>query len=215
MRYCPICNASSDKVEFVGDICISCFRAKESVKLPGKLSIIKCKRCGRVKTTHGWEREREDALNAIAAKQLKVRGYAVSLIGVDYNKGKAIAFFETEAEGSKVGVEREVDLELKSGICDICYRKAAGYWEAIVQLRGRQENVKKIAAKLSAFLDRRNAFVSKEEEYGYGMDVYTSDKKMTQSFLEGHGIKAKKSFQLYGMKNGKKVYRHVFSVELT
>jgi nonsense-mediated mRNA decay protein 3 len=214
LKYCPICNTASDKSEFVGEICISCFRKKGLHNLPGKLEIARCKRCGRVKSPLGWRWDKEATLNAIAERGLKTKNYKVSLKSLDYKAGKATAVFTTEVDGKSVDIEKEIELEVKNAICDACYKKAAGYYEAVVQIRGNLGKVETVIGRLTRYLEKRNAFVAKIDEYSYGSDVFTSDKKMTQSFLDGYRLHARKSFQLYGVKNGKKVYRHIYSVEL-
>ncbi|MGC8478916.1 MAG: NMD3-related protein [Candidatus Micrarchaeia archaeon] len=214
MKYCPICNRSSDNTEFVGELCIYCFRERRTKELPGKMEVMVCKRCGRVKTPQGYEKPAKSALEAIAAKELKSKGAKLKLKNIDLELRKALVDFVVESEGQKVDIEKSIEVKKINTICDSCYKKAAGYYEAIVQLRGSARKIKKLEEHIERFISKGNAFIAKKEEFPYGIDLYISDKKLIDQFFSKNRIDAKKSYKLYGRKNGKELYRHIFSVQL-
>ncbi len=214
MKYCPICNRSSEEAAFIGELCIYCFRDRESKKLPDNMEISVCKRCGRVKTPQGYEKATKSAIEAVAAKELKSKGTELKLKSIDLDKGSALVEFRVEAEGLKVPVEKKIEVKVLHTICNICYRKAAGYYEAIVQLRGNAQKVHRIEEHIERFIAKGDAFIAKKEEFTYGIDLYISDKKLMYQFFSRNNIEAKRSYKLYGKKNGKDIYRHVYSVQL-
>jgi NMD protein affecting ribosome stability and mRNA decay len=95
-------------------------------------------------------------------------------------------------------------------ICQECYRKSSGYYEALIQLRGDKEKVNLMFQKLSKFITNKGAFISKVEELERGFDIYVSDKLITKSFFPTYKLKPKSSYTLYGIKNGRKIYRNTY-----
>ncbi|MEM3227953.1 MAG: NMD3-related protein [Candidatus Micrarchaeaceae archaeon] len=214
MKYCPICNASNEELAFVGELCINCFKKLELKKLPEAMKITICKRCGRIKTPQGWKRQNKGAFGDVAAKELKNRNVVAKLKSIDLDAGKAEVEFIVEAENEKVGIEKEVGVELLRTVCDICYKKSAGYYEAIVQLRGGEDSVRKMEEHIGRFLENGDAFIAKREAHGYGVDLYISDRKAIELFMNRNRLHPKRSYTLYGTKNGRKLYRHSYSVQL-
>jgi NMD protein affecting ribosome stability and mRNA decay len=49
-KFCPTCGNSSDKVRFYGNFCEDCTKRKFSEDLTESSEVIRCKRCGRIKS---------------------------------------------------------------------------------------------------------------------------------------------------------------------
>ena len=214
MKYCPICNTSSNDSEFVGELCLACFMKLRSKKLPGKMNLMVCKRCGRIKTPQGYSNENKNALQAVVEKELKSKNATVKFKRMENEGKEAEVEFKVEAEGRAIVIDKKVEVKILYTICDTCYKKASGYYEAVVQLRGDARSVEKVSEHLERFLEKGGSFVAKREEHAYGVDIYTSDKRATEMFLDRNRITSKKSYTLYSSRNGKNIYRHIYSVQL-
>ena len=70
------------------------------------------------------------------------------------------------------------------------------------------------SAKLSRYLERREAYITKVEEATNGIDIYVSNKEAANNFFIDHDLKPLRSFRLWGMKKGKKVYRNTYSLHV-
>ncbi|HIH50177.1 TPA: hypothetical protein HA291_01835, partial [Candidatus Micrarchaeota archaeon] len=89
-----------------------------------------------------------------------------------------------------------------------------GYYEALVQLRGDWDRINSLIRNITKYVERRNGFIAKIEKVENGKDVYLSDKLMANAFFHDYDLKPTRSFRLYGMKRGKKVYRNTYSLRL-
>lgn len=74
--------------------------------------------------------------------------------------------------------------------------------------------INNLIAKITKYVQRRGGFIAKMEDIEGGKDVYVSDKLMMNEFFKDYDIKPIRSFRLYGMKRGKKLYRNTYSLHL-
>ncbi len=207
-KHCPICNRSSDEVRFFGEFCEDCARKLmlESITNP-EIEVTQCKRCHRIKVGTEFVEESKLSLDEIAKKSFK--GYDVKVMSYNSNSAEIMLVRED-------GLNAEISSRIKRKftLCPTCGRKAAGYYEGIVQLRGMPEKINQVISMLSHYLERGDSFIAKIEEEGSGKDVYVESKTLAEAFLKKMHLKYKVSYTLYGMKNGKKLYRHTYSVNV-
>ncbi len=211
-RHCPMCGKSSNDVRFIVDICEPCTIKKIQSTLPGVVAIRVCKFCGRIWSAGDFVPERKDSL-AVAIKQaLRQKDCMIDVLesGQDLVKAR----FTCETQGKHVTFITELKLKRNYEMCPRCSRIKAGYYEAVVQFRGEMGHVERMAAALQRFMERRDAFISRTETLKTGIDVYASSKKLASEFMLAWKLKPKRSYTLYGMKHGKKLYRNIYSVEV-
>lgn len=99
-------------------------------------------------------------------------------------------------------------------VCGDCYKRASGYWEACIQLRGSEARVAKAAERIEKYVAHTSAFVTKSEDAPNGIDVYVSDKKTVNEMILYFHMKSITTFTLYGVRQGRKVYRNTYSIHL-
>ena len=208
-----MCNNSSDKIRFIGEFCEECTIKKIKKLVPHKLKIEFCRRCGRLKVRGEYVEDNDKelaeailaALNDKNYKKIKINSFDGKVADVDitYSVDGDFVVFNTSFEIKKI-----------HQICQDCYRKSSGYYEALVQLRGNKEKANKIIGKLNKFVSERGAFISKIEELEQGFDVYVSDKLITKAFFSFNKLKPKASYTLYGVKRGRKIYRDTYLLTL-
>ncbi|MGC8710741.1 MAG: NMD3-related protein [Candidatus Micrarchaeia archaeon] len=211
-KYCPICNRSSDKFEFYGAFCEVCSREKLSKKIPNDINVLKCKRCGRIKLAGSFVEENRLSIAEEIKKSLK--GLGVKVEAYDEHAGIATAIVTEIISGKELRVEKQISIKHIDTLCQQCARKAGGYYEAVLQLRGDFNKIAKIERSVANFLEANDEFISKELDVENGVDVYVSSKKLAAAMISGMRLKANKSYTLYSIKNGKKIYRNTYAIYL-
>jgi NMD protein affecting ribosome stability and mRNA decay len=209
MKHCPICNKSSDEIEFFGEFCEDCAGKKFKGKLGREAKVIVCRDCGRIKVAGVFVPDTEsnmERLLAIVFKPFKVR-----LI----HSSNGIARIKVRDEKQDgLEVEHNVHLTFERILCDSDSRKRAGYYEAVLQFRGDLDKVDRFAAALQRYIEKNGAFVTRTEKKEHGVDVYVSDKKVALSFITVRHLKWKGSFELHGEKRGRRLYRNTYFITL-
>ena len=210
--HCPICNKSSDDIRFVGEFCQDCTINALKKKIPEGAEVYQCKSCERVKVGMDNFNLTKSALTA--ALQIAIKAPGCDFKVVSFTKTDASLRFRCSVEGSTVEFDDNINLRIRKWMCRDCVRKVSGYYEALVQLRGDVFLVDKMLKKIKAYVEKNNAFVAKTERINSGYDLYISDKKLVSYFFSLYKLKPERSYTLYGMKKGKKLYRHIYSLRL-
>lgn len=89
--------------------------------------------------------------------------------------------------------------------------KPSGYYEAILQLRKANEKVLDFIEESLESEKHKGVFISDERKTGEGVDYYVSSRRYCQALgkklLQAFGGTLKINHRLYGVKNGREVYR--------
>ncbi|MEM0149373.1 MAG: NMD3-related protein [Candidatus Micrarchaeaceae archaeon] len=210
--YCPICNKSSDDIRFVGEFCQDCVIDMLKRKIPRSAEVYQCKSCERIRVGMDNFNLTKSALTAALKTVIKTPGCDFKV--VSYSKTDAVLRFKCAVDGDTVGFDDNIELRIRKWMCKDCVRRVSGYYEALVQLRGDAFLVERMLKKIEAYVDKNNAFVAKKEKINSGYDIYISDKKLVSYFFSLYKLKPERSYTLYGMKKGKKLYRHIYSLKL-
>lgn len=211
VKHCPVCNRSSNDVEFYGEFCRFCMEDRLKRKIPHNIEINFCKRCGKIKVKGAFVKPNGKRLESVISSAIK--GYEINLINYADTSARIEA---AEKEGDLVArAEKEIALSYKKTLCEVCYKRASSYYEAVMQLRGSPDRIERFTKKIKAYLESRGAFVARAEEVDNGSDVYVSSKRLAGEFIADNRLAAKISYTLYGLdKRGRRVYRHTYSVRL-
>ncbi len=210
--YCPVCNRSSDVTRFIGEFCEPCVIKRLEAELPKKVTLVRCPTCGRIKARNAFVSPTSVSIALAVKSSLRLPEYTL------YARG-ALADplsleFMTEAEGEHVSFGRALELKIDRQMCADCQRRRSGYYEAVFKVHGDDVRVAKIAERFSHFIESNNGFISKTVRTGNGVEIYSSDKKAANEFFVQNRIKVKRSYSLYGMKRGRKLYRNIYSLIL-
>ena len=211
-KYCPICNRSSDEFKFYGEFCEVCTKDMLSKKLPNQIHVDKCRVCKRIRLGNDFVEENSASIE----EELKhaLNKYTVKLASYNEEFGLAYVSITTTIAGEELTLEKRISIKYNKTICKQCSRRLGGYYEAIFQIRGEPEQVERFKESVKNYFVANNEFVTKEEQVNNGVNMYLSSKKLAESYLSGFRIKAKKSFTLHTVKNGKKLYRNTYSIQL-
>ncbi|VVB98504.1 NMD3 family protein [uncultured archaeon] len=207
MHQCPRCGAGEGTKKFVGPFCIDCYEF--TIKIPDKLEMRRCKRCGSVKLRGEWTPFTMKKVTDWVKSKFKGE-----FTSVEFDAEENLAVFTIERDGSKVQIEKMINFEVLVDMCPECNKKSGGYFEAIVQLRGNEARIKKYARIFAERLEKEGTFISKVAELKEGLDLYVGSTKAAMSVITRLGLKYGISTSLSGQKQGKRLYRTSFSIRL-
>jgi NMD protein affecting ribosome stability and mRNA decay len=213
-KFCPTCNRSSADTKFVGEFCEVCTAERIKKKLPSHIKLSYCKRCNRIKAQHVMTELTDRATGAAISRELFNSKCEVEVKSFE-NGIAELGVYGYKIDGSSVDFQMELSIDMQHNICQDCYRKSSGYYEAIVQLRGEDEKVNKFFERLDRYAISKGAFIGKvDKKDNGGLDLYVSDKKLVNVFLIRTKVKTKRSYTLYSVKKGERVFRNTYFVEL-
>ncbi len=203
---CPKCGASSKEVGFCGPFCLKC-RPVE-IKCPKRLEYMRCSRCERVRLKGNWVACTDEKLAQEALKKCKgefLRG--------TYSFMNQEATFFVGDEKHMFPLKRKFTVNVVKNICPDCVRKSGGYFEAIIQIRGKGAKIGRYDRLFKKMLAKKT-FVTKEEMHKEGLDLYIGNSRAVVEMLAELGLRAKVSRKLAGEKAGKRLYRTTFLVRV-
>lgn len=211
--YCPTCNRSSDDTRFIGNFCEFCIIKKLEKNVPGNVTIYQCRFCNRIREGKTFVELKNRSLAGAIEAELKLpSGWRVKVKSHDEKQVEAV--FVSIYDNEKIGFSKTLELKIARETCQRCERISGGYYEAIAQLRGDWDKINNLIPKITKYVERRGGFITKVEKVEGGKDVYVSDKLMMNEFFHDYELKPTRSFRLYGMKRGKKLYRNTYSLHM-
>lgn len=178
-------------------------------KVPTEITLTVCKRCARIKNGNDFFEKDDALLQNLLERHFKE--WELRLISSIENA--AIVDLSKPDENIE-GIRQEIAIKYKKQLCPKCNRRAASYYEGIIQLRGDPERIQKMIKKLEQVFEANDEFFSKIEDVGTGVNIFISSKKVAAAFFMERGLKPVRSYELYGMKNGKKLYRNTYALHL-
>jgi len=221
-RFCCICGKITDRL--IDNRCYSCYIKEKKPEIPKKIEIRVCKRCLRVYSKGKWVVVNDylpDILASEAINRLSLKGYNIEkydVLNFMENEGKLTLKVKFKFNFRDIVYETYENIEVKSKFeqCLDCARMAGGYYEGILQIRGKydEEQVYSVVEK-----NLQNAFISKIKKHKRGLDFYLSSRKVTKKiakiFKNKYHAKVIFSPSLVGRsKDGKSLYRITASVRM-
>lgn len=151
-----------------------------------------------------------------------VKNSSVKILNFDQDKKTILARFTIHKDQDRLVFEKQFSYKIKNLMCQQCYWRHSGYYEAVVQLRidsdnmqqNKQDKIERILKSLTNFIINNNGFIARIDKEKFGYDIYTSNKMETARYFAIKKYKPKVSFTLYGLKNGKRVYRNIYLLKI-
>jgi NMD protein affecting ribosome stability and mRNA decay len=214
IRYCPTCDRSTEDARFIGEFCEFCMIKLISKEVPESIALSECKVCGKIKGINEFLASEQKAMSEILQREIKNKEIRVSSVHPSGSHA-AIARFNYMAGKDELVFEKKIMIKRHMVTCTKCSRQNSGYYQAIVQIRGERSAVSRMSDKITRFIEKRDSFIAKRLDLRNGIDLYVEDRKKMSSFFDLYKEhRPKKSYTLAGMKNGKKLYRVTFSLNL-
>ncbi|QLJ52310.1 MAG: hypothetical protein Sv326_0135 [Candidatus Fermentimicrarchaeum limneticum] len=207
-KICPRCGVLSGRKRFIGDFCEDCYLEMIGIDLPAQIELPFCEVCDRVKLAK-WQKLDKNALEKFVKKNVKGRYDSFHITHLEDNAYEVV--FLLSKDSNYLEVRRKFSLKKVKTKCDDCRRATSGYYEAILQIRGKK--AERWSQKILKELQHRT-FVSKYAELAEGIDMYVGSKKAVSETLGILKLTPKVSDKLYGVKDGKRVYRTTYCVRV-
>jgi nonsense-mediated mRNA decay protein 3 len=119
-----------------------------------------------------------------------------------------------EQAGAFVEVKRKVAVNYAKTICIDCSRTASGYFEAIIQVRGKKrERVEKKAGEIANAVLKKS-FIPKIEELKEGIDIYCGSRNEAIGALNALRLGFLRTEKLAGERDGKRLYRTTLAIRV-
>lgn len=232
--FCHICGRITS--ELYENKCRRCFiKEKSFLRLP-KPSVRVCKGCLRYFKRGRWyhadgtlEEVLEKACPLVLKETLHVEmentridiqaEAPVKASNKEY-RVKCTVKASGEAYGITCEDEGEVEVKATLELCRDCSRKAGGYYEAILQLRGDTDLVTSGVDEILSTLNKdQKALLTTLNKLKEGTDLYFAStqvaRKGAKTLVEKYGGSLKESARLHGVdKSGKNIYRVTVSLRL-
>ncbi|MCD6371674.1 MAG: hypothetical protein J7L39_03070, partial [Candidatus Aenigmarchaeota archaeon] len=117
----------------------------------------------------------------------------------------------------KITEEKTIGIKFKNITCAECQRRISEYYGTKIQIRGNFSG--DILNKIKDFLSkmkRKDAYISKVEELKEGIDLFVPSKSIGRQIANyikrRYEVKVLITRKLYGLKDGKKVYKDTILV---
>ncbi len=215
LKYCPTCSRSTDDARFIGEFCEFCVIEKISAGIQDKAQIDRCRSCERIRTPEGFDDFSLEAMAESLKHELHLGQCEVKVTAFDTHTMQAAVRITSEYEDERVTFEKQVHVKFRRMMCQRCYRQSSGYYEALVQLRGNERTVENVAASITKFIEARGSFLSKTEKVRGGYDVYIGDKEAANQYFMLHNtLRPTRSYKLFGVKKGKKLFRNIYALHM-
>ncbi len=232
-KFCVRCG--KEDVKLIDRLCIDCYiKTKKLIVLPKEISGKICKICYAEFLDGKWENIHDNLQDSVKDLILRsmskkitidknVSDYSIDLgdIWKDSNGKEHVKIIaKGKIDNEKFTINENSNLEIEYTICDSCKKKKSRYYEAIIQLRGK--NGKFLVEKRHIF----ESFFSEEEisnlsdviEGKEGVDYYfikkSVAKKLASSVVSMTDAEINESFQDESTKKGKRLAKLVISLRI-
>ena len=236
LAVCPECGKETDKI--VRNTCPECFGKKLNLfDLPPVLHARICPRCGAYYYKSKWEDIGTPAEVVVltAEENLAVStGIEKVTVGMHPHPRSPYIFdvlvdVEGEVDGVTYYKDGKTEVRVKREACDMCSRRAGGYFEGIIQIRANNRTATKeevveclrlVEEAMTVQLKKGDklAFVTDTVTFKDGADVFIGSTKagrhVCKHIIESEGGTVAESYTLAGMKDGRDVYRTTFAMKL-
>ncbi len=231
-KFCIVCG--KEDVELIDNICPSCYvKTKKLVEFPPVILGKLCKICNAEWIDGKWLRLSETEYDAVRdlilrylAKEIildkNVKDYRIDVIK-KWKERNGRSFAEIVVEG-KVGsqlfrLKKRLELRLTYSICDDCLKRKSGYYEAIIQLRGKKEFSEEKRALFESFFTNETVHsISDVKISREGIDYYfinkTVAKRLISTITSIVSAEIVESYENETIKNGKREAKLVISVRI-
>lgn len=229
MEFCPKCG--TEKGPFVKGFCTKCFlEDNKLIDIEKRLSIAKCKRCGKILVSGRWVKDDANNLTRFVLSKIKWHSMAKKSLDLEIEReetgAKLYLKVSGEIEGNPVSATYESLVEYRFQYCDACLKLSSSYHEAIIQIRLQDESkerrvlflVKEILA--SKLKEDALAEIVKTIRRKNGYDLLIGSKKAAKLVVaelkKKYRAKIKVSPSLIGItKDGRSKIRYVYSVRIS
>ena len=232
MSFCVECGAT---VKTISGLCPKCYMERhELISPPDALDVVKCVQCSKMQIGRAWvETDIDGALLRLfeksvpTSKEVTFRTFTFDARPEDKSNFRVAVKAMLRVDGVDFVKSFRTRLRVHGGSCPSCGKRAGFYYESILQVRAEDrhlspEEMDEVTQLVQDLVDRAasrgEAFISKIEPVRGGVDLYLSShnlgRNIAKEIRSKYGGSVSVSPSLYGMKDGKEIYRTTHLVRL-
>lgn len=213
-------------------VCGECLSTRITpVEVPPVVEVTRCSRCGEYRLDRWRAVSLGEAVEFHLSREVRVHE-ELSVESLEFEPvGDEVGRYVFRLSGMlrdySYSYETFFEVRVRKVACERCSRQAGGYYEAIIQIRADNRNLKEeeldviseiIASGVEKEHSNPRAFISKIEERKEGIDVYFGDKRLAQKIARNlartFGAEIKESSKIAGREDGRDFYRFTYLVRL-
>jgi len=166
-KFCFECGKTTDKL--ADGRCEDCLGKRAFVELPEKIEVTQCTKCKKVLARNKWiDFNIEKTVESLS----KVRGKVARVEAKEGLKKITATFFLVPHSSNDIIKEtHEAVFHINKVICSSCSREHSGYYEAVLQLRGFDDNDLEKMGDIFAMLERKTFYRINEVPGGFDVKV--------------------------------------------
>ncbi len=200
-KFCAKCGKETGKL--LDGVCIDCSFSDLEVRLPKKITLVKCKHCGAVNFEGIWiEADQPDEFyfeNMLIKKMRLPEGAELEEIKV-HKAGETEKIEATISHlGKKFTRYFEIKPETLIQLCESCSARKREHYEAKIQLRTYN---KEELAKMMKLMQEFRTHILKIEDQPSGVDIFLASKEaarhLAAELRKDFDLKTKQSGDQYG-----------------
>jgi len=232
MSFCVECGAT---VQTIQGLCPDCFLKRHVlIETPATMDVVKCSHCSKLQIGKAWvETDMEGAVlrllekNVHTAREVTFRAFTFDVREEDERNFMITAKAKLKVDDIDLAKDFRTRLRVHGGSCPTCGRKSGFYYEAILQIRAddrrlSDDEIEETVGFAERIVDRAakkgEAFISKIEPVKGGVDLYLSShdlgRNIAKEFRARYGGTVGVSPKLFGLKDGREIYRTTHLVRL-
>ena len=207
MKVCPKCGRTSDEIEFIGQFCVKCY--EPDLEVPTVIKINIGKTTGKLFFKNKWFPHTDNNIKKIISSYIKGE---FEEIDYDINTKTLTVFVKV---GKNIfPFKRHVIVQFKPILEPNIAKLNSGYYEGIIQVRGKPGKVKWWANRIIKILSDYKVGIPETKVLKEGVDLYITDKNKVYKVLKVLRLKFLRTKTLYGLKDGHRIYRDTFLVRV-
>lgn len=236
--FCLECGSTNKKI--IGDICIDCFlKDYQMIQIPNRIEVQICSHCNSKLEEGKWSEENipeEEIIYHALENNIKIDDLVENEIinlEIEQMKGTiAICCVEVigEIHGQKIDETHDVEVKILKSVCPTCSKVQAGYYEAVIQFRAHNREIKNEEYDLAnKSVEKTLTKQSKKDKLAYcpqiaklkeGFDYYIGSlktaRKVSENLKDIFGGVIKESPRLISedKSTGKGLYRIWISIRI-
>jgi|GEM_PF-426258 nonsense-mediated mRNA decay protein 3 len=236
-EFCVLCGRTGD--EITEGLCPSCRIARlEAIRLPSVLELTICPHCGARRIGRHWEsRDEPDRLHRADIDPWLVVVPPAELEDLRWTErgenpllrvlvGEATVRFGS----SHRVVPIRTEVRIQSRTCPVCSRRGGNFYTAHIQLRASQAALGRPLREFKTWVHtlwedlvresppELTTTITREEELREGWDIYFLEtpaaRALARAFKARTGSEFLETASLYGVREGRQIYRTTFLVRL-
>ena len=216
--FCPKCGNETDNL--YESLCESCYSSKFKKNIFRKKMNVSICNCGSVGHIENWKKDRslEDFIDMLIKNDLKsqyMKKFSGFELSLEKEKYEEMFIVEAIVKKENIVIAKHIyRIHIRHRSCPECSSFKKGYYEAVLQLRGKKETLDlfyKIVEETMNSYTGDNSFAKIVAQKDNAIDMHLGTKnilnKLKKRISSKFNVEFKTTFAQYKIKDGKEIHR--------